>query len=212
MKVATYSRVSTERDQDPEAQRVELANYCRSREWELFEEVVDHGFSGGTDQRPGLKRLLSLVRSRKIDLVVVTKLDRLARSLRHLVSILDELSSLGVKFVSIHDEIDLTTASGRLMLHIIAAFGEFERSLIRERTLLGLLHARRKGVRLGRPKKRNDVKILELRSAGLTYSEIEMRLGCDRSAIYRALKAVAKTQSRGEFQLAEKTRHRRGVK
>jgi DNA invertase Pin-like site-specific DNA recombinase len=67
MKAVTYSRVSTERDQDPEAQRAELSRYCAARNWQVIEDLVDHGYSGGTDQRPGLKRLLSLVRARQVD-------------------------------------------------------------------------------------------------------------------------------------------------
>src|SRR5271166_5439709 len=97
LKALAYTRVSTH-DQNPEIQITELRSYCISREWTIAEEIVDHGFSGGSDQRPGLKQLMAMVRSRKVDIVVVTKLDRMARSLRHLVSLLDEFSSLGVKF------------------------------------------------------------------------------------------------------------------
>ncbi len=108
---------------------------------------------------------------------------------------LDEFQELGVKFVSIHDQIDLSTASGRLMLHIIAAFAEFERALIRERTVLGLVNARAKGKRLGRPLKRDDATIKTLRGQGLSYTEIQKRLNISRGAIYRALKPVSKTSS-----------------
>lgn len=152
MRVATYSRVSTaHHDQKPEVQAAELRRYCTARGWSVIEEVIDHGFSGGSDQRPGLKRLLSLARTRQVDVVAVTKLDRLFRSLRHLVAVIDEIEGIGVKFISLHDQIDLTTASGRLMLHLLAAFGEFERGLIRERTLAGLAHARARGKRSGGP-------------------------------------------------------------
>lgn len=193
LRVLTYSRVSTERDQSPEAQRAELARYCVARGWEMTEEVVDHGYSGGTDQRPGLKRLLALVRAREVDVVVVTKLDRLARSLRHLITLLDEFGTLNVQFVSLHDQIDLTTASGRLMLHMVAAFAEFERALIRERTVLGLEHARRQGQRLGRPKLRDDKVIRQLRADGLSFSEIQVRLGISKGAVCRALRSTSKS-------------------
>lgn len=195
MRAVIYSRVSTSRDQSPEAQQQELITYCTARGWSISETLVDHGYSGSNDQRPGLKRLLFLMRARKADIVVVTKLDRLARSLRHLVGLLDEFSSLGVQFVSIHDQIDLSTASGRLMVHMIAAFAEFERCLIRERTILGIEHARRKGKRLGRPRTRDDRTILILRSQGLTYTEIQTHLGISRGAIYRAIKSVSKSPS-----------------
>jgi DNA invertase Pin-like site-specific DNA recombinase len=175
----------------------------------ITEEIVDHGFSGGTDKRPGLKRLMELVKARKVDVVVVTKLDRLARSLRHLVTLLDEFSSLGIQFVSLKDQIDMTTASGRLMLHIIGAFAEFERSLIRERTVAGLEHARRLGKRLGRPKTRNDEFILSLRAKGLSYSEISRKIGCEKSAVYRAIKAVAKSPPKPKRQITEITNGKR---
>jgi DNA invertase Pin-like site-specific DNA recombinase len=195
--VLIYSRVSTERDQSPEAQVSELRRYCGARGWEIVEEVTDHGYSGGTDQRPGLKRLLVLARSRKIDRIVVTKLDRLARSLKHLVSLLDEFTTLGIHFISIHDQIDLSTASGRLMLHIVAAFAEFERALIRERTVLGLIHARSKGVVLGRPKTRDDETIKALRKKGLSYAGIQKRLRISKGAVCRALsRGTPKTPSK----------------
>ncbi|MBS1983795.1 MAG: recombinase family protein [Bdellovibrionales bacterium] len=202
-----YARVSTaHHDQKPEVQLDELRRYCAARGWTPAEEVVDHGFSGGTDKRPGLRHLLMQVRARRVDVVVVSKLDRLARSLRHLVALLDELSALDVQFVSLHDQIDMRTAGGRLMVHIVAAFAEFERALIRERTVAGLAHARAKGKRLGRPRRRNDAAILHLRAKGLSYTAISREIGCDRSAVYRALKAVAKTSPKTASQVFEKSR------
>jgi DNA invertase Pin-like site-specific DNA recombinase len=100
---------------------------------------------------------------------------------------LDEFKDLNIQFLSVHDQIDLTTASGRLMLHIIAAFAEFERGLVRERTLLGLNHARNKGKILGRPKTRNDEAIQALRRQGLSFSQIQKRLSTSKGAICRAL-------------------------
>jgi DNA invertase Pin-like site-specific DNA recombinase len=213
MRAVSYSRVSTgDKGQNPEIQAASLRQYCAARNWTLVEEVVDHGFSGSTEHRPGLRKLMELVRKRDVDIVVVTKLDRFARSLKHLVATLDEITSLGVLFVSVGDQIDLTTASGRLMLHLLAAFAEFERGLIRERTIAGLAYARSQGQALGRPRTRNDEGILALRLKGWTYTQIHLELGCDRSAIYRALKAVSKTQSKASFQVAEKLRHRKAGK
>lgn len=133
---------------------------------------------------------MTLIRARKIDVVIVTKLDRFARSLKHLVSALDEFTSLGVLFVSIGDQIDLTSASGRLMLHLLAAFAEFERGLVRERTLAGLAHARNCGKTLGRPKIRNDSAILKLRAEGLSYTQIQKQLGVSRPSVHRVLKTA----------------------
>ena len=192
MRVVSYARVSTERDQSPDAQVAVLKEFCAARKWEMVDVVIDHGFSGGTVQRPGLQRLLKLVRTRKVDCVVVMKLDRIARSLKHLVGLLDELTELGVMFVSVQDQLDMTTAAGRLMFHVVGAFAEFERALVRERTLIGLAHAVANGKRLGRPLTRNDREILALRGHGLSYRAIAKELGISRGAVCRALQGVSK--------------------
>lgn len=205
LKALLYARVSTN-DQHPESQLEELRLYCRARKWVLVEEIVDHGFSGGNDQRPGLKRLITLARSRKVDVVLTVKLDRLARSLRHLVTLLDEFSSLGVQFVSIHDQIDFTSASGRLMLHIIGAFAEFERSLIRERTIAGLAHARSRGRRLGRPKTTDVEAIVKLRAQGLSHKDIVKQLNVSSGSVWRALKGTPKSCTKHESKSPSKSK------
>lgn len=213
MRVATYSRVSTsDKGQNPEVQGAELRRYCSARGWEIAEEIIDEGYSGGTDQRPGLKRLLGLVHSREVDGVVVVKLDRLFRSLKHLVTTLEDFQALGVQFVATKDNVDYTTPAGRLFVQILGSLAEFEKSLLRERTMMGLEHARRSGKTLGRPKTRDDTGIAALRAQGMSYTAIQKRLGCERSAVYRALRAVGKTRSKTDFQVAEKTRHRRAEK
>lgn len=195
-RVVLYSRVSTaHHDQRPEIQEHELKSYAEARGWLVVESIVDHGYSGATDTRPGLQQLMKLVRERKVDCVCVLKLDRLGRSLRHLLTMLEDFESVGVSFVAVKDAIDMTSAAGRLMASLIGAFASFEREMIRERTLLGLEHARRKGKRLGRPKTRDDDQIQLLRSQGLSYGQIQTRLGVTKSAVYRACKAVAKSPS-----------------
>ncbi|MBK8202816.1 MAG: recombinase family protein [Bdellovibrionales bacterium] len=156
MKVVTYSRVSTSNHgQNPDVQVHELRRYCEARGWIIEHEIVDHGFSGGTDIRPGLKQLFSLVRERKVDVVVVVKMDRLFRSLKHLVATLEEWQAVGIQFVATKDNIDYTTPAGRLLAQILGSLAEFEKSLLIERTMLGLEHARRSGKTLGRPKIRD---------------------------------------------------------
>lgn len=199
MRVATYSRVSTSHHgQNPEVQVHELRRYCEARRWHIEHEIVDHGFSGGTDSRPGLKQLLSLVRERKVDVVVVVKMDRLFRSLKHLVSTLEEWQAIGVQFVATKDNIDYTTPAGRLLAQILGSLAEFEKSLLVERTMLGLEHARRSGKKLGRPKTRDDVKIQALRNQGLSYTAIQKQLGVSRGAISRAMQGVPKTPEKPE--------------
>lgn len=145
VRAALYARCSThDKGQDPELQLVPLREYCQRRGFTIAEEYVDNGVSGMKDRRPQLDRLMEAAKKRQIDCIVVWKLDRFKRSLKQLVTVLDELSSLGVGFISFQDNLDLTTAQGRLMFHIIGAMVEFERELIRERVKAGLENAKRK--------------------------------------------------------------------
>ncbi len=135
-RAALYARVSTV-EQTPENQLVALRGFASARGWSLT-EFVDHGVSGAKEKRPQLDALLADVRRRKFDLIVVTKLDRLARSTRHLVTLAGELEALGVDLVVLDQAIDTTTPSGRLLFHVLAAIAEFERDLIRDRVMAGL--------------------------------------------------------------------------
>ena len=151
-RVALYARVSTSNgNQDPELQISELREYVTRRGWEIAEIYTDNGVSGSKDSRPALNRLMADAGQRKFDTVLVWKLDRFGRSLRHLINALAELEARGIAFVSLRDNLDLGTPSGRLMFQIIGAMAEFERALIQERVKAGLRHARSKGERLGRP-------------------------------------------------------------
>lgn len=193
-RVAIYARCSTSNsDQNPEVQLTELRSYCAARGWTVVEELSDCGYSGASEKRPGLKNLQQLAKSRRVDAVVVTKLDRLFRSTKHLVVTLSDWSDLGVEFVSIKDQIDLTTASGRLMMQVVSAFAEFERDLISERTKAGLHYARANGSRLGRPRSTEVNRILSLRDSGLSQREIAEVLGCSKGAVYRAIQSAPKT-------------------
>ncbi len=149
-RAAIYARVST-LDQEPENQLAELRRYVQARGW-TGQEFVDHGVSGTKDRRPALDRLVADARQRKVDTVVVWRLDRLGRSLKHLVTLLDELQAFGVGFVSLGEGIDLQTPAGRLQFHILAALSEFEKSRIAERVRAGLARVRANGTRLGRPR------------------------------------------------------------
>jgi putative DNA-invertase from lambdoid prophage Rac len=196
LRVVTYSRVSTnKREQKPEVQIQELRRYCKARRFKITHEIVDRA-SGSGDDRPGFKRLLELVRAREVDAVVVVKLDRLFRSLKHLVNTLSEFEALGVKFIATRDQVDLTTPAGRMFVQILGSLAEFERELIRERILLGLEHARAQGKALGRPKgKDHSVEILRLKSRGYSYREIIDELGVSMGAITRARKSAPKTSA-----------------
>ena len=141
-KAAIYARVST-LDQAPENQLQELRQYVQARSW-TAQEYVDRGISGAKDRRPALDALIRDAKRRKFDVLVCWRLDRLGRSLKHLVTLLDELHVLGIAFVSLAEGIDATTPAGKLQMHILAAIVEFERERIRERVMAGLQRARGK--------------------------------------------------------------------
>lgn len=114
---------------------------------------VNRGVSGAKDRRPALDQLLADARRRRFDVLVCWRLDRLGRSLKHLITLLDELQALGVAFVSLAEGIDATTPAGKLQMHILGAIAEFERGRIQERVRAGLARARAQGKRLGRPRR-----------------------------------------------------------
>src|SRR5215469_735856 len=143
-RVALYARVSTLNNQDPEMQLAELREYADRRGWQVYEEYTDQGVSGSKESRPALNRLMSDACRRKFDAILVWKIDRFGRSLKHLVNSLAELAALGVAFISLRDNLDLSTPSGRLMFQMIAAFADFERALIQERVRAEIRNARTK--------------------------------------------------------------------
>ncbi|KYK20683.1 hypothetical protein AYK24_09840 [Thermoplasmatales archaeon SG8-52-4] len=149
MKIAIYIRVSRG-DLKPENQRIQLEDYAKQKGWEyeVFEEI-----ESTRKTRPIKENVLKLLRKGKYDGVLIYKLDRWARSLQELIMNIEELKNRGKQFIVLTQPIDTTNPSGMLMLQILGAFAEFEREIIRERTLAGLERARRKGVKLGRPRK-----------------------------------------------------------
>lgn len=132
MRVALYARVSTD-EQDLNNQLSQLRIYSIRQEYIVYKEYTDI-ISGAKDSRPAFNQLLEDMRQFKFDAVVVTKLDRIGRSLQHLLAIFDEFNKKGVGFVATTQNIDTSTSSGKLQMQIMAAFAEFERNLISERT------------------------------------------------------------------------------
>jgi len=193
-RVALYGRVSTHHGQDPELQLRELREYAAARGWNLAHEYTDVGVSGAKDSRPELSRLMADAHRRRFDIVLVWKLDRLGRSLRHLVNLLAEFEARGIAFVSLRDNLDLTTPSGRLMFQVIGAMAEFERSLIQERVRAGLRNAKDKGKRLGRPKVTiNSEEVTRLRAQRLSWRAIASRLGVGVATAIRAARDRSKS-------------------
>jgi len=147
---AIYARVSTtDKGQNTEVQLSALRPFCSIRNWE-YTEYIDEGVSGAKESRPAFNRLMTDAQQRKIDVIVVWKLDRFSRSLRHLVNTLNDLQSLGIDFVSYSEHLDFTTPTGKLMVNIIAAFAQFERDLMSERIKAGMQHVKSKGKHVGR--------------------------------------------------------------
>ena len=189
-RVALYARVSTVgKGQDVTLQLDELRRVAEQRGWRVYQEYVDDGISGSIEKRPALDRMMADAQAGKFDLVAVWKLDRLGRSLQHLLRLLADLGRWGVGFASLRDAgIDTTTPTGRLMLQILGALAEYERELIRERVNAGIAHAKALGKHCGRPKVD-----LELRPAaamlkeGRGVREVAKILGVCRSTLRRRL-------------------------
>ncbi len=163
-KTGIYCLVST-LDQSTDNQRTELIRYSEARDWEVY-KIYEENRSGASDQRPKFQELMKDARERRLDIVLCLKLDRMYRSTRGMLAVLEEFQSLGIEFCSLRDNIDLTTASGKLLASLLASVAEFERALILERVKSGIAHAKAKGVRFGRPMTRDDSKILALRNQG----------------------------------------------
>ncbi|MAD50216.1 MAG: resolvase [Flavobacteriales bacterium] len=174
MKVALYNRVSTIK-QTNENQKIRLEEYAKIKGWEydVYEEV-----ESSRKTRPIKQMLLSKLRSQVYDAVVVYKLDRWARSSTELILETKELVDKGIIFISVSDNLDFSTASGKLHFQILSAFAEFERSLISERTKEGLRRAKTQGKQLGRPKGSKDKK--PRRKSGYLLKEAKKRMVSDQ--------------------------------
>jgi DNA invertase Pin-like site-specific DNA recombinase len=197
-RVAIYARVSTSNgQQDPEMQLRELREFVERRSWQITGEYVDRGVSGSKDRRPALDQMMAAAQGRKFDVLLVWKLDRFARSLKHLVNALAEFEALGLTFVSLRDNLDLSTPSGRLMFQIIGAMAEFERALIQERVKAGLRNAKAKGVRLGRPRIFvSESRIDALRGGGASWRTIAKELGVSLGTLHRTAQGRTKKRCR----------------
>jgi DNA invertase Pin-like site-specific DNA recombinase len=195
MRAVIYARVSTSKKaekQDPEMQLAEMRAYIPRRRWTLAHELVDH-VTGSKDRRPALDRLWNLCRRRQVDVVIVYRFDRFARSARQLIDALEEFRVLGIQFVSLHENVDTTTAAGTLMFQIIAAFAEFERSIIAERVRSGIAHVRAEGATWGRPRLILDMaRIGRRRRQGASWATIAREMGTSRASVQRAHQGALK--------------------
>jgi len=157
MQVGIYARVSTS-DQKIETQLLPLREYCKRMNHDVSNEYIDNGFSGKDDKRPEFECMLADMRSNKLDCVVCYKLDRIGRSLKHLINLFEEFQSRKIGFVSLSQNIDTNTPEGRMFLKMLMVLAEYERELIVARTKDGLIRAVKQGKTLGRPSGSKDTK------------------------------------------------------
>ena len=189
LRAAIYARVST-LEQDTAAQENELMGYVKNRGWDLSKVYKDKA-SGKTTTRPALDALMADARSGNFSILVVWKFDRFGRSLRHLLTALEEFKQLKIDFISATEGIDTTTPGGELAFQIFGAMAQWERTLISERVKNGLREAVRKGTRLGRPpvKRLTTAEIEKVRAArlkGMTLSQISKQMGATMWTVYQA--------------------------
>lgn len=185
---AVYSRVSTiGHGQDPAMQTRELTEYCQRRGWDVFDLYVDNGVSGKKDSRPALNRLMADAHARRFDVVACWRFDRFSRSVSHLCRALETFNALDIQFVSLCEQVDTSTPTGKLVFTILGAVAEGERNLIAERVRSGLKNAKAKGKRLGRPTKWVDVdRVNSLRASGQSWRSIAATMKLSVGTVYAA--------------------------
>jgi len=206
MRVAVYVRCST-LDQHPETQLLELRTYCAARGWTNVREYVDHGESGANTKRPALDRLLVDAKAMRIDTICVIGLDRLGRSVGHVVQILELLRHLGITFLSLREQLDSASPVGAALFAIIAVLGQLERDLIRSRVKAGLRRAKLEGRRLGRQPLQVDPRRLESALARKLSARAAAReLGCSTASAWRLIRARA-ADAHGASRAAEEAAH-----
>ncbi len=186
MKAALYARVSTS-NQDTARQLDDLRSYCNRRGFTVYKEYIDEGISGSKASRPALNELFKGARKRLFDCVVVTEFSRFGRSMKHLVTSLEEFRALKIDFISVGDSVDTTLPTGELIFGVLAALSQYERRIIQDRVKSGLRLAVKNGKKLGRPSKLVKADVFRLRSQGLSLREIANMLGVSKSAVHKTL-------------------------
>lgn len=189
LRVALYARVSTtDKGQDPETQLIQLREYAQRRDFEIVNEFIDHA-SGTTENRTQYKLMMEAAKKRKIDVILVWRYDRFARSTQALVNALKEFRNLGIDFISYQENIDTTTPTGELIFHVMASLAQFESSLISERVKAGMQRAKAQGKNISRPKLALSKlkQIRALRQEGLSMNQVSIRSGVAYGTVYNYL-------------------------
>ena len=187
-RAALYLRVST-LDQHPETQAHELRQFAALRGYDIVDEYLDHGVSGTKVRRPALDKLLRDAHRRRFDAVLVWSCDRLARSTKHFLQVLDDLSELGIQFLSQRESIDTEGPLGRAIVVIISAIAELERSLIVERVRAGMRRAKLEGRRIGRaPLAVDRTAVVRDRVGGMSLTATAKKHGLSRASVVRLVR------------------------
>ncbi len=169
---------------------------CQGRGFQIFSVYVDRGVSGRKDSRPQLNRMMEDAHQRRFDVVVVARFDQFARSVSHLLRALETFNALGVQFVSLAEQVDTSTPTGKMVFTVLGAVSELERNLVVERVLSGLRHARAKGKRLGRPRKMVDTaRIAALRQNGKSWRTIAREMKLSVGTVFGAAQIYSNTLS-----------------
>ncbi len=193
-KAALYLRTS-HADRTTENQRRELRKAAKRAGWSIAAVYEDNGISGakGRDGRPGFDQMLKDANRREFEVIMAWSVDRLGRSLQHLVGFLDEVHALNIDLYLHVQGLDTTTPAGKALFQMLGVFAEFERAMIRERVMAGLARARAQGKAIGRPKVNGQVekKVLKLRSGGMGIKRIAKEAGVAVGTVYRILEQAA---------------------
>lgn len=182
---AIYGRVSTA-EQRIDNQLLDLRQFAAQRGYEVVAEYTDIGISGSKARRPGLDAMLRDARKKKFSVVIVAAFDRLARSTKHFLSVVDELDSLSVEFISKRENIATDGAMGRLFITLISSIAELEADLIKERIRAGMRRRKLEGLRVGRvPLDLDHDAIVRDRLAGISLTALAHKYGCSRASVVR---------------------------
>ena len=193
-KAAIYARVSTP-DQHLEAQLYDLRDLAAKRDYTVIREFEDRGVSGSKSKRAGLDAMLSSARRREFDVLLVAAFDRIARSTKNFLEIVDELNELGIEFVSAREAIDTSGPMGRMFITLVGSIAELERSLIVERIKAGMRRARLEGQRLGRAPLHVDHDALVCdRLAGMSLTKVAKKYGISRASVVRFVREAQQGQ------------------
>ena len=187
-RAALYVRVSTV-DQHPETQLHDLRQFAAQRGLQIVQEYVDHGFCGARARRPALDRMMEDARRHRFDVLLVWSCDRLARSTKHLLQTLDELSGFGIQFLSQREAIDTEGPLGRAIIVIVSAMAELERCIIIERVRAGMRRARLEGRQIGRARLDvNREQVVHDRRSGMSLTHVAKKHGISRASVCRLMK------------------------